>query len=223
VPFAKRAQAWDLNKPVVTPQVNVAAEQYNRIVRLVARGIFVELEVNIAARFYGDDPMSYNVIAEIPGTDLKDEIVIVGGSIDSWHAGTGATDNAVGAATALDVMHILKSLELKPRRTIRIGLWSAEEQGTFGSHAYVTAHLGRKIEAPGSQSGVARFEFKPEYEKFDAYFNFDYGTGRISWDLPARQRGRAAYFPSLARTIERPRRFHALDWRYWRRRSHVIR
>jgi Zn-dependent M28 family amino/carboxypeptidase len=164
---------------VVTPQVNVAAEQYNRIVRLVARGIFVELEVNIAARFYDDDPMSYNLIAEIPGTDLKDEIVMVGGSIDSWHAGTGATDNAVGAATALEVIRILKSLELKPRRTIRIGLWSAEEQGTLGSHAYVAAHLGGKIKASGGQSGVARFEFKPEYEKFDAYFNFDYGTGRI--------------------------------------------
>jgi carboxypeptidase Q len=172
-------QAWDISKPVVTPQAMVAAEQYNRLVRLVARGIPVQLEVNIAVRFYDDDPMSYNVIAEIPGTDLKDEVVMLGGCIDSWHAGTGATDNAVGAATALEVIRILQSLGMKPRRTIRIGLWSAEEQGTRGSHAYVAAHLGRRIDPLDGQSGQPRFEFKPEYEKFDAYFNFDYGTGRI--------------------------------------------
>jgi len=172
-------QAWDVSRPVVTPQAVVAAEQYNRIVRLAARGIPVELEVNIASRFYDDDPMSYNVIAEIPGTDLKDEVVMVGGCIDSWHAGTGATDNAGGAATALEVIRILQSLGMKPRRTIRIGLWSAEEQGARGSHAYVAAHLGRRIDAPDGQQGRAQFEFKPEYEKFDAYFNLDYGTGRI--------------------------------------------
>jgi Zn-dependent M28 family amino/carboxypeptidase len=123
--------------------------------------------------------MSYNVIAEIPGTDLKEEVVMVGGSIDSWHAGTGATDNAAGAAAALEVMRVLTSLGLKPRRTIRIGLWSAEEQGTLGSHAYVAAHFGRKVDGPGGQTGGARFAFKPEYEKFAGYFNFDYGTGRI--------------------------------------------
>ena len=179
VPFEQRVQAWDISKPVVTPQAVVAAEQYNRIVRLVARGMPVELEVNIAVRFYDDDPMSYNVIAEMPGTDLKDEVVMLGGCIDSWHAGTGATDNAVGAATALEVIRILQSPGVKPRRTIRIGLWSAEEQGARGSRAYVAAHLGRRISPSDGQPGQARFEFKPEYEKFDAYFNFDYGTGRI--------------------------------------------
>ena len=179
VPFAKRAHAWDLSRPVVTPQINVAAEQYNRIVRLVARGIPVQLEVNIATRFYDDDPMSYNVIAEIPGTDLKDEVVMIGGCIDSWHAGTGATDNAAGAATVLEVVRILQSLELKPRRTIRVGLWSAEEQGGLGSRAYVDSHLGRRTDAGNGPAAIAHFEFKPEYEKFDAYLNFDYGTGRI--------------------------------------------
>jgi carboxypeptidase Q len=179
VPFEKRAGAWDSSKPAITPEVNVAAEQYNRIVRLITRGISVQLEVNIAVRFHDDDPMSYNVIAEIPGSDLKDEVVMVGGSIDSWHAATGATDNAVGAATALEVIRILQSLKLKPRRTIRIGLWSAEEQGTLGSHAYVAAHLGRKINSADGEPGHGQFEFKPEYSKFDAYFNFDYGTGRI--------------------------------------------
>ena len=179
VSFEKRVQAWDISKPVVTPQVNVAAEQYNRIVRLVARGIPVQVEINIAARFYDEDLMSYNVIAEVPGTDLKDEVVMVGGCIDSWHAGTGATDNAGGAATALEVIRILQSLRMKPRRTIRIGLWSAEEQGTRGSRAYVAAHFGRRIDPPDGRTELARFAFEPEYEKFDAYFNFDYGTGRI--------------------------------------------
>jgi len=179
VPYEKRAHAWDLSPPVVTPQANVAAEQYNRIVRLVMRGIPVQLEVNIAVRFSEDDPMSYNVIAEIPGTDLKNEVVMVGGSIDSWHTGTGATDNATGAATALEVIRILQSLDLKPRRTIRIGLWSAEEQGSLGSRAYVAARFGRKQNAADSPLGRDRFQLKPEHEKFDAYFNFDYGTGRI--------------------------------------------
>jgi len=123
--------------------------------------------------------MSYNVLAEIPGTDLKDEVVMIGGCIDSWHAATGATDNAAGAATALEVMRILQSLGLQPRRTIRIGLWSAEEQGALGSRAYVAAHLGRKINAADAAVGHMQIERKPEYEKFDAYFNFDYGTGRI--------------------------------------------
>jgi carboxypeptidase Q len=179
VPFNQRVQAWDRSRPAVVPQANVAAEQYNRMIRLLARGIAVELEVNIGVRFYDDDPMSYNVIAEIPGADLKEEIVMVGGSIDSWHAATGATDNAAGAAAALEVVRILQSIGVKPRRTIRIGLWSAEEQGRLGSRAYVATHFGRKVDAPDGQAGPARFEFKPEYEKVAGYFNFDYGTGRI--------------------------------------------
>ena len=104
---------------------------------------------------------------------------MLGGSIDSWHGGTGATDNAAGAATALEIMRILQSLGLKPKRTIRVGLWSAEEQGTLGSRAYVAAHFGRKVAAADGQQGHARLELKPESETFDAYFNFDYGTGRI--------------------------------------------
>jgi len=199
VPFEKRIHAWDSSKPVVTPQANVATEQYNRIVRLVARGIPVQLEVNITARFYDDDPMSYNVIAEIPGTDLKDEVVMIGGCIDSWHAATGATDNAAGAATALEVIRILQSLGMKPRRTIRIGLWSAEEQGTLGSRAYVAAHLGKRIAPPDSQIEQARFELKPEYEKFDAYFNFDYGTGLIRGVfLQGNEAARPMFRPLLA-------------------------
>jgi Zn-dependent M28 family amino/carboxypeptidase len=178
-PFENRPHPWDANKPAVVPQVVVAAEQYNRIIRLLSRHIPIELEVSINTRFFDRDTMSYNVIGEIPGTDLKDEVVMIGGCIDSWHAGTGATDNAAGTAVALEVMRILKSLDLKPRRTVRIGLWSAEEQGAFGSRAYVAAHFGKRIDATTGQSAPARFEFKPEYEKFSCYFNLDYGTGKI--------------------------------------------
>jgi hypothetical protein len=179
VPFDQRAHAWDIRERTILPQAVLAAEHYNRILRLLARGIPVQLEVNISARFYEDDPMSYNVIAEIPGTDLKKQVVMIGGCIDSWHAGTGASDNAAGAATALEVIRILQSLAPHPRRTIRIGLWSAEEQGTLGSRAYVAAHFGRKIQSSDGPSAPARFEFKPEYETFAGYFNLDYGTGRI--------------------------------------------
>lgn len=177
VPFEKRPNPWDISKPPTVPQVVVAAEQYNRIMRLVGRHIPVELEVSINTRFYNQDTMSYNVIGEIPGTDLKDEVVMIGGCIDSWHAGTGATDNAAGTAVVLEVMRIIKTLELKPRRTVRIGLWSAEEQGAFGSRAYVAEHFGKRPNGPGGQS--ARLDFKPEHERFSCYFNLDYGTGRI--------------------------------------------
>jgi len=179
MPFEKRPQPWDLNKPPVVPQAVVAAEQYNRIIRLLARHVPVELELNIKARFHDQDSMSSNVIGEIPGTDLKDEVVMIGGCIDSWHAGTGATDNAAGAAVALEVMRILKLLDLRPRRTIRIGLWSAEEQGAFGSRAYVAAHFGKRVSGANTEAGSRRFELKPEHEKFAGYFNLDYGTGKI--------------------------------------------
>ena len=169
----KRPRPWDLNRPRLVPQVVVAAEQYNRLVRLITQDVPVQLEVNIAARFYDQDPMGYNVIAEIPGTDLKDEVVMIGGCLDSWHAGTGATDNAAGAAVAMEVLRLFKALNLKPRRTVRIGLWSAEEQGAFGSQAYAAKHFSvRTGEGSNAQN-------KSEYENFSAYFNLDYGTGRI--------------------------------------------
>jgi carboxypeptidase Q len=173
-PPEQRKQPWDLDKPKVIPQVVVSAEQYNRIIRVVGRGIPVQLEVNIKARFYDQDPMSYNVIAEIPGTDLKDEVVMVGGCLDSWHTGTGATDNAAGAAVVMEIARLLKTLNLQPRRTIRIALWSAEEQGALGSKAYVAAHFATRESGPNS-----RPELKPESAKFSGYFNLDYGTGKI--------------------------------------------
>lgn len=173
-PSEQRPQPWALDKPRVIPQVVVAAEQYNRIVRVLGRGLPVQMEVNIEARFYEQDPMSYNVIAEIPGSDLKDEVVMVGGCLDSWHAGTGATDNAAGAAVVMEVLRLLKTLNLQPRRTIRIALWSAEEQGALGSRAYVAAHFATRTSGANSH-----LELKPEYEKVSGYFNLDYGTGKI--------------------------------------------
>ena len=174
VPYDKRPHSWDLNKPVVIPQVAVAAEHYNRIIRLLAKGVPVQLEINITSRFYDEDPMSYNIVAEIPGTDLKNEIVMIGGCFDSWHAGTGATDNASGAAVAMEVLRIIKSLGLQPRRTIRIGLWSGEEQGRFGSKAYVAQHLAIKPD-----STHPNIVTKPEYNNFSVYFNLDYGAGKL--------------------------------------------
>ena len=173
---ASEAHPWDMAKPTIIPQVVVAAEQYNRLVRLSAIGVPFTLRVNVSARFDDDDPMSDNVIAEIPGTDLMDEIVMFGGCLDSWHAGTGATDNAAGAVVVLEAMRILRAIGARPRRTIRMGLWSAEEQGRLGSQAYVAAHFGRRVTGADGRTYVER---GPEYDRLAGYFNVDWGPGRI--------------------------------------------
>jgi Zn-dependent M28 family amino/carboxypeptidase len=133
--------------------------------------------------------MAYNTVAEIPGTDKKDEIVMLGGHMDSWHAGTGATDNAAGVAVTMEAVRILKALGLQPRRTIRIALWSGEEQGLLGSRAYVSEHFASRPAPPpgaandpiammrGMNSGP--LTLKPEHAKFSAYYNLDNGTGKI--------------------------------------------
>jgi hypothetical protein len=151
------------------PVVHVAAEAFGRIARTLDKKVPVKLEMEMVNRFYDADSMSFNVIAEIPGTDpaLKDEVVMIGGHFDSWHGGTGATDNAAGSATMMEAMRILQTLGVKPRRTIRIGLWTGEEQGLFGSRAYVAQHFGK----PGAPTA--------EQTKFAAYFNLDNGTGKI--------------------------------------------
>jgi Zn-dependent M28 family amino/carboxypeptidase len=153
------------------PSLVVAIEHYSRIARLLEKGLPVKLEINIQNRFYEDDSLGYNVVAEIPGTDkkLKDEVVMLGGHLDSWHAGTGATDNAAGCAVAMEAVRILKAIGVQPRRTIRIALWSGEEQGLLGSRGYAQKHFGDR--------GTMRL--KPEHEKFSAYFNLDNGTGKI--------------------------------------------
>ncbi|MEJ7615584.1 MAG: M20/M25/M40 family metallo-hydrolase [Pyrinomonadaceae bacterium] len=183
-PNAKRV--WQKDAPKIVPQIVVASEQYNRIVRMLGQNEKVTLAVDLGVRFHDEDLMGYNTVAEIPGTDLKDEVVMLGGHMDSWHGGTGATDNAAGVAVAMEAVRILQALKLQPRRTIRIALWSGEEQGLLGSRAYVAKHFG-SIKASANDAMTTTFNegqgqqivTLPEYEKFSAYFNLDNGTGKI--------------------------------------------
>lgn len=161
------------------PQMTMATEDYNRLVRMIQLGEKLKMTVNIQAEYNDNDPMSYNTVAEIPGTDpkLKSEIVMLGGHIDSWHAGTGATDNAAGVAVAMEAARILQAVGLKPRRTIRVGLWSGEEQGLYGSAAYVKQHFGEMKEgANGAKPSLVK---GADYDKLSAYYNLDNGTGKI--------------------------------------------
>jgi hypothetical protein len=155
--------------PPSVPTIILSVENYGRIWRMIEKKVPVTVEVNSQVRFYDADLNTFNVVAEIPGTDprLKDEIVMVGAHFDSWHGGTGATDNAAGSAVMMEALRLIKTLNLQPRRTIRIGLWTGEEQGLLGSRAYVTQHFG----AAGAPT--------PEHGNFAAYFNVDNGTGKI--------------------------------------------
>jgi len=186
--FMSRVNAWDQNAPPTLPQITVAIEHYNRLVRIIKAGEKAQVRVNLDVQFHNDDLMAYNTVAEIPGSDKKDELVMVGAHMDSWHSGTGATDNGAGCAVALEAVRILKALNLRPRRTIRVGLWSGEEQGLLGSQAYVKEHFGERADATTPQArmaammgggGPAKINTKPDYEKFSAYFNLDNGTGKI--------------------------------------------
>jgi carboxypeptidase Q len=181
----RRVQPWDKNAPKIAPQMVLSIEQYNRIARMLEAGEHVRLSVNLEDQFLDQDPMAYNTVAEIPGTDLKDEVVMLGGHMDSWHGGTGATDNGAGVAVAMEAVRIIRALGLQPRRTIRVALWTGEEEGLLGSRAYVEQHFG-KLDVPANQppptSAVPRrstLTTKPEYEKLSAYYNLDNGTGRI--------------------------------------------
>ena len=157
-------RTFDVTKAV--PTLVMRNEDYGRISRLLADGSDVQLEFNIVNRTYPEGKTQYNVIAEIPGTDRAQEVVMLGGHLDSWHAATGATDNAIGCAVMMEAIRILQAIGVKPRRTIRLALWSGEEQGLLGSQAYVKEHFGT-FENP-----------KPEYANFAGYFNIDSGTGR---------------------------------------------
>jgi carboxypeptidase Q len=159
----------DRDAPPQPPQVVFAVEHYGRIVRTLEKSIRVTLQMDIANTFYDDDLSAFNVLAEIPGTDKADEIVMLGAHFDSWHAGTGATDNAAGSAVMMEAMRILKATGLRPRRTVRIALWGGEEQGLLGSAAYVKGHFADR----------QTMELKPEHAKLAAYYNVDNGTGAI--------------------------------------------
>ena len=192
-PFSSGPRPWATDPPDVIPQLVVAAEHYNRIVRMIQKGSHPKLAIDIETRYHDSELNSFNVIAEIPGTDLKDEVVMLGGHFDSWHAGTGATDNAIGCGVAMEAVRILMAIDAKPRRTIRIALWTGEEQGLLGSQAYVADHFGSRKGGPGGPGGgfggpggggdgprpKPTYELKAEHEKFSAYFNLDNGTGKI--------------------------------------------
>src|SRR5215831_17328503 len=155
------------------PAVHVAQESYGRIARMLQKNVPVTLELTMQNKFYPENKSSFNIVGEIPGTDpqLKDEVVMIGAHFDSWHSGTGATDNGAGSGVMLEAMRLLKTLDLTPRRTIRIGLWTGEEQGLLGSRAYVTQHFGT--------ADSTGFHSKPEQAKLAAYFNVDNGSGKI--------------------------------------------
>jgi carboxypeptidase Q len=169
--FVQGAQAGEdmraADAPTVLPQVVLAAEHYGRLQRILEKKVPVTIDLNVQSRFTTDSLDSLNVIAEIPGTDKKDEVVMIGAHFDSWQAGTGATDNGISSAVMMEVMRIIKATGLKPRRTIRMGLWTGEEQGLLGSRAYVAEHF----------ADHTKMDLKPEHGKLSVYLNMDNGGG----------------------------------------------
>jgi len=166
--FTAPAGSREMSDPTPPPSLALAVEHYNRIARLLDKSIPVRLEIEIKADYYDNAPGA-NVIANLPGQNKKDEIVMVGAHLDSWQAGTGATDNAAGCAVVMEAIRILTALNLKMDRTVRIALWDAEEEGLIGSREYVKAHFGDR-----ETVGV-----KPEHARLSGYFNLDNGSGRI--------------------------------------------
>jgi hypothetical protein len=187
---AQQHRAYDPDKTV--PTLILRNDDYGRIERLLADGEDIRMEFNIVNHVYPEGKTSYNVVGEIPGSDKADEIVMLGGHLDSWHAATGATDNAIGSSIMLEAARLIQKLGLKPRRTIRVALWSGEEEGLLGSLAYVKQHFGT-FENP-----------KPEFAGLDCYFNVDTGTGRI--------RGAGIFGPADASAILRPVLAQYTDW-----------
>jgi len=184
------ATAYRRDTALQVPSVVTQIENYGRIFRLLKNHVPVSMEMDVETKFTGDHEHGFDTVAEIPGTDptLKDEVVMVGGHLDSWIAGTGATDNGAGSVIALEVMRILNALKVKPRRTIRIALWSGEEEGLFGSARYVDQHFGSfpRSTAPDQmerfehmRKPVGPLTLKPEQKLISAYFNVDNGTGKI--------------------------------------------
>jgi carboxypeptidase Q len=186
--FVQQGGSYKTGETTPIPQLTMALEHWSRIARLLQQKKDVTLELNVTNTFYDDDPMQYDTIAEIPGTDKKDEVVMLGAHLDSWHAGTGATDNGAGTVVMMEAVRILKALDIRPRRTIRIGLWSGEEEGLLGSQGYVEQHFGSRppLDDPNMKGAptLLRREagpvtVKPEQARVSAYFNVDNGTGKI--------------------------------------------
>jgi carboxypeptidase Q len=191
--FVQSGGSYKPGETTTIPQLTMASEHWSRIARLLQQKKDVTLELNVVNNFYDDDPMQYDTIAEIPGGDKKDEVVMLGAHLDSWHSGTGATDNGAGTVVMMEAVRILEAVfkerGMKPHRTIRIGLWSGEEEGLLGSQFYVQQHFGSRppMDEPASLKGMptlmrreaGEFTPKPEQAKVSAYFNVDNGTGKI--------------------------------------------
>jgi hypothetical protein len=186
--FVQGGGSYRKGESVGVPNLVMAIEHYGRIWRLLDRKVDVELEVDVRTKFHDNDPMGYNTIAEIPGSDKKDEVVMLGAHMDSWHGGTGATDNGSGVAVTMEAVRILQALGVKPRRTIRIGLWGGEEQGLLGSRAYAAKNFGmRAVSNDQRQQQLPEFlrtatgplTIQPAQQKVAAYFNIDNGTGKV--------------------------------------------
>lgn len=188
--IAQQNYTYDWTRTV--PTLVMRNEDYGRITRILDDGTPVTLRINVSNREYPGGTTVYNAIGEIPGTDKKDEIVMLGGHYDSWHDATGATDNGIGASMMLEAMRLLATLHVQPRRTIRVALWSGEEEGLLGSLAYVKQHFGSFEDQ------------KPEYAKLDAYFNIDSGTGK--------PRGASVFGPPDSANIVRDALMPFRDW-----------
>jgi hypothetical protein len=167
--FASSGGSREVKDPIPSPMIVLTPEHYNRIARLIENKIPVKIEVEVRAQFHDDAAESFNVIGEIPGSRKQDQLIMVGGHLDSWHGGTGATDNAAGCAVAMEAVRILKALNMPMDRTLRLALWSGEEQGLLGSRAYIKEHFGDK----------ETMSIKGEHAKLSGYFNLDNGTGKV--------------------------------------------
>ena len=188
--FVGRGGRWNTEPPGTrVPSLTFAVEHYNRMVRLLDMGLPVRMELHVETRFHpeaeADEGLNaFNILAELPGTDLADEVVMIGAHFDTTHASTGATDNAVGVAAMMEAMRILKTVGARPRRTIRLALWGAEEQGLLGARAYVRRHFG----------DAATMALEPAHAKLSAYYNIDNGTGRLRGIWTQENAAAAAFF-----------------------------
>ncbi len=179
---------WKKSKPIASlTELSMEPEHFGRIARLADRDVPVELELDVVTRFIDEDQMQWNTIAEIPGSDKKDEVVMIGAHLDSWYGGTGATDNGAGTVATMEAMRILKAIGARPRRTIRIGLWTGEEQGIYGSEAYIAQHFASRPPKTKEEEDLPWYRqkvkwpltLKPEHAKLSAYFNLDNGSGKV--------------------------------------------
>ena len=187
--FVQGGGGYQTDDPLAAPALVVATEQYNRLVRLLEKKQPVELELNIAAQFLPEDPQAaVNVLADMPGTDKKDEVVMLGAHLDSWHGAVGATDNAAGVAIVMEAVRLLKKVGFVPRRTIRIGLWGGEEQDLLGSYAHVGQWIAKRPEPQEPQEKrvpqslrkpTGPYRYLPLHGKLSVYFNIDNGAGKI--------------------------------------------